>query len=247
MVSFRKNDFQKMMKVNREGTANIVNWCIDKGVSKLGYISSTAAIGGQTNTLTTEKTKWKDASKKSGYAITKYSAEKEVWRGVEEGLDVLILNPSVVIGAGSWSESSLTIFKTVAEGLSFHTPGQNAFVDARDVASTFVKLMESDVKNERFLCFSENLPFRQLLSKIAISLDKKPPSIATPRWLMEILWRVVGFVSFFTGRKPTISRETTQSAFSWMEYDNTKIKKALKYQFISIDAAIENAVKGKIE
>ena len=135
IVSFDKDDFFKMMKINREGTSNVVNSCLELGVKKLCYVSSTAAIGnGENDPIVTEETKWKQSPTTSGYSIAKYSAEKEVWRGVEEGLDVVIINPCVIIGAGDWKESSLTMFATVDNGLRFYTSGANAFVDSRDVA-----------------------------------------------------------------------------------------------------------------
>lgn len=245
LVSFAKKDFSRLIKINREGTFNLVNLCLEKGIKKFGHISSTAAIGGQQHQLTTEATKWKQSPRTSGYAISKYSSEKEVWRAVEEGMDVVILNPCVIIGAGDWNESSMTIFRTIKNGLKFYTPGQNALVDARDVATVFVKLMKSDVKNERFLCISENVPFKNYLDQIAERLSVKAPSINTPKWLIGIVWRLVGVVSWLRGKQPTITKETAHSAFSTMEYSNKKVSKLLDFQFIPVKDAIDNAVKAE--
>lgn len=242
IVSFGKRDFSKMMKINREGTNNMLNLSLANNIQKFGHISSTAAIGGVEGKITTEKTKWTQSPRISGYAVTKYSSEKEVWRACEEGLDVIIINPSVIIGAGNWNESSMTIFKSIEKGLKFHTPGQNAFVDARDVASMLIQLIQSDIKNERFLCISENVPFKVLFEKIAKQLGIKGPTIATPPWLIGFTWRMVGLFSWLTRQEPTITRETAHSAFSTMEYSNEKIKKKLNIEFISIDDAIDNAV-----
>jgi len=243
MVSFAKRDFTKMMHINREGTNNILNLSLAFKVKKFGYVSSTAAIGGQVNTLTTEETKWKQSPKTSGYSITKYSAEKEVWRAVEEGLDVVIVNPCVVIGAGNWNESSMTIFRTIKKGLKFYTPGQNALVDARDIASILVKLMESEVKNDRFLVISENLPFKSSLQQIATAMRKKGPTISTPKWLIGIAWRLSALGAWIRGVNPTITRDSANSAFATMEYSNEKISKLLNYTFIPVKDAIQNAVE----
>lgn len=242
-VSFNKKDFSKLIKINREGTTNLVNLCLEYGIKKFGHISSTAAIGGIVGELTTEETKWKYSNRTSGYAISKYNSEREVWRGSEEGMDVIILNPSLVLGAGNWNESSLTIFKTVEKGLKFYSPGQNAFVDPRDIASVFVELMSSSIKNERFLVFSENVPFKTLLTTIAQSLNVKPPAKCPPFWLAKLTSRILGFISFFTGKPATITKETTISAYSTMEYSNEKIKKALDYKFIPVTESIKNAVE----
>lgn len=246
LVSFYNRDFQKLIKINREGTANIVNFCLEKNISKLAYVSSTAAIGGIENTIVTEETKWKQSPRTSGYSISKYSAEKEVWRGVEEGLDVVIVNPSVVFGAGNWNESSLTIFRTIRKGLKFYTSGQNGIVDARDVAKAMILLMNSPIKNERFLCVSENIPFKDLLQLIAKIMGKKEPSINTPRWLADFGWRIISLISFVIGKRPTITKETTASAYSFMTYSNAKIKEQLNFEFISVEESIRNAIQGQI-
>jgi len=242
MVSFGRRDFSKMMHVNREGTNNVLNLSLEYKIKKFGYISSTAAIGGQENTLTTEDTKWKQSPTTSGYSITKYSAEKEVWRAVEEGLDVVIVNPCLIIGAGNWDESSMTIFRTLKKGLKFYTPGKNALVDARDIATILVRLMNSEVKNERFLIISENLTFKSSLQQIAKGLGKKAPSILTPKWLVGLAWRLSALWAWIGGSKPTITRDSANSAFSNMEYSNEKITKLLDYTFIPVKDAIRNAV-----
>src|SRR5690606_16065067 len=95
----------------------------------------------------------------------------------------------------------------------------------------------------RFLCISENVPFKVLFQKIAKRLGIKGPTIATPKWLIGFTWRLVGLYSWITRQAPTITKETAHSAFSTMEYSNEKIKKALQMEFISIDDAIDNAVR----
>lgn len=246
MVSFEKKHFSQMIKINREGTANVVNSCLEFGVDKLCYVSSTAAIGGQNDSITSEETKWKQSPTTSGYSISKYSAEKEVWRGVEEGLDCIIVNPSVLFGSGNWDESSLTIFRTVASGLRFYTKGQNGFVDARDVADIMVRLTKSSIKNERFLCVGQNVRFDVLLSKIALQLGKKPPSLNTPKWLMGLTWRFSWMLSKFKGKNAAVTRASARTAFNVMEYDNSKVKNVLSFEFRSIDEMITNTIKGKI-
>lgn len=246
VVSFAKKDFYRMMKINREGTANVVNTCLNAKVKKLCYVSSTAAIGGENNTIISEKTKWEQGPETSGYSISKYSAEKEVWRGVEEGLDCVIVNPSVLFGAGNWNESSLTIFRTVQNGLSFYTEGENGFVDARDVAEIMVKLTNSDTKNERFLCVGENSSFKVLLEQIARQMNVKAPTINTPKWLMGFTWRIAGIYAKLTGKSATITRESARSAFNKKKYDCNKIINHLDFTFRSLEDTIANTIKGNL-
>lgn len=246
LVSFAKRDFFTLMKVNREGTANVVNAALYKGVKTLCYVSSTAAIGGQSDTITTENTKWKQSPKTSGYSISKYSAEKEVWRGVEEGLDCVIVNPCLIFGPGNWDESSLTIFRTIEKELKFYTSGKNAIVDARDVAEIMVKLTSSEIRNERFLCISENIAFKDLLSKVATQMGKKPPSINTPKWLLGLAWRISGITAWLRGTKPAVTRDSAHNAFQVMHYDATKVKDRLNFSFRPLSDTIENSIKGRI-
>lgn len=247
LVSFQKSHFYRMMKINREGTANIVNACLDLKIKKLCYVSSTAAIGnGENDLIINEETKWKQTIATSGYSISKYSAEKEVWRGVEEGLDVVIVNPCVIIGPGDWNESSLTMFKTVEKGLFFYTKGANAFVDARDVVAIMVNLLKSNIKNERFLCIGENSTFKNLFDQISHSLHKKEAFIHVKPWLMGLTWRIMWLISFITGKQSPITKETARSAFGITRYDAAKIKSALDFKFRSISEMVDNAVKGRL-
>jgi len=247
IVSFHRRDFNAIMKVNREGTANVVNCALDLGIEKLCYVSSTAAIGnGNNDPIVTEETKWKQSPTTSGYSIAKYSAEKEVWRGIEEGLNAVIVNPCVIIGAGDWNESSMTMFRTIDKGLKFYTEGENAFVDARDIAEIMHKLMLSDIQNERFLCIGENAAFKKLFNKIALRLHKKPPSILVKPWLMGITWRLMALISLLPRIKSPITQETARSAFGKTVYSNEKIKKTLDFKFRTLDEMVENAVEGKV-
>ena len=246
-VSFARQDYFKCMKINREGTANVVNVCLEKGVKTLCHVSSTAAINGRPNEVTTEETRWKQSATTGAYSISKYSAEKEVWRGVEEGLDCLIVNPCVIFGAGNWNEGSMAICRTIANGLRFYPPGSNAIVDARDVAEVMVGLVNSPIRNERFICVGENLSFKSLFDLIALQLGKKAPSIPTPRWLMGITWRIAALLALLRGKRPVVTRNTAHHAFSHMRYDNSKVCKALDFKFRSAEEAVRNAVEGRME
>ncbi|MEN9398951.1 MAG: hypothetical protein RL632_52 [Bacteroidota bacterium] len=243
LVSFARRDFHRLMKINRYGTANVVNCSIHAGVKKLCYVSSTAAIGGQPDSVTTEDTTWKQSNRTSSYSISKYSAEKEVWRGVEEGLDCVIVNPCVIFGPGDWNESSLTIFRTVEKGLRFYTEGKNAIVDVRDVAEIMVRLTKSDIKNERFLCIGENLPFRKMTDEIANQMGKKRASIATPRWLIGLAWRISALTGLIRGKAPAVTKDSAYSAFSKMEYDASKVRERLNFTFRSYKDTVENVLK----
>lgn len=250
MVSFKRRDFSKLMLINREGTANMVNVALKHEVKHFCYVSSTAAIGNKDipqHDLIDESGKWVNSDKTSGYALSKYSAEKEVWRGIEEGLNAVVVNPSVVIGAGNWSESSLVIFKTIFNGLKFYSPGANAFVDARDVAKIMVELVERNITKERFLVVGHNLPFKSLFDKIADKLDKPKPKYPVQKWLLGIAWRLSVFWSAITFSSPVITKSSAQSAFNVKRFNNAKVKKLLHYEFHQLDDTLDNAINGRLD
>jgi len=243
LVSFKKRDFKNLMKINKEGTANVVNVSLNHNVTQFCHVSSTAAIGRSVSkAIYDESDKWVNSGDNSNYAISKFSAENEVWRGKEEGLNVVIINPCVILGVGDWNESSLSLFKIIKKGLKFYTPGTNAFVDARDVAYVFCELSERKIENERFLVISENLPFKLLFEKIAAAFEVKPPSIQVKKWMTGIAWRIEGVLVFLFGKKQNITKETAKSSMMTTKYSNEKIKAAIGHEFIPIDESVKHAV-----
>lgn len=249
IVSFAKRDFNQMMEINRYGTANMVNLSLDLGVEKFCYVSSTAAVGNKDipeEVEVDENGKWILTDETSGYSITKYSAEKEVWRGIEEGLNAVMVNPSVIFGAGDWDESSMKIFKTIGKGLKFYSPGANSFVDARDVAKIMIQLMESDISGQRYLCIGANSSFKHLFDLISEEMNQKPPSKKVHPFLMGITWRLSVFWAILTFSKPLITKSAARNAFNTIKYSNQKIKDVLAYEFHTLEETVENAVKGRL-
>tara|TARA_B110000211_G_C14076607_1_gene552390 strand:+ start:1449 stop:2453 length:1005 start_codon:yes stop_codon:yes gene_type:complete len=239
MVSFNKKDKEKLFQTNINGTANLVNLCIDFKVEKLCYVSSTAAIGkAPKDGIRTEDCQWQDDGV-SNYSVSKYLSEMEVWRGIEEGLNAVIVNPSVIIGPGDWNVSSSNLFLKVWKGLKFYSKGGNAFVDVRDVVSSMTNLMKSDISAERFLIISENLSFRSLFDQISTAINKPLPSIKAKQWMVNLLWRIEAIKSFIFGSSPLVTKESAESAMTIATYSNKKIKDALKIDFIPIEESIK--------
>lgn len=241
LVSFRKNDFNEMITVNKQGTANIVNLSLKFGIKKLAHVSSTAAIGGVEGSVVSESTKW-DSTEHSGYALSKRNAEREVWRGQEEGLETVIINPAIIFGAGDLNESSLSIFKTVQKGLKFYSPGSNAFVDARNVVSCLIQLMESEISGERYLCVSENVSFKELLFAISTEMKSNPPKFCPPKWLAFFFAKMNEKTARVFRNKPTVTIESARSAYSKMHYSNNKINKALNPTFFTLQESVKNVI-----
>lgn len=245
IVSFVKKERETMYRVNVEGTANVVNIALEKKVRRMIHISSVAALGrtvarGSVN----EEKKWEESKVNTHYAKSKYKAELEVWRGVSEGLEGVILNPSTILGYGDWSCGSCAIFKTIYEEFKWYTPGINGFVDVQDVARVVVSMLNNDINEQRFVVNGDNWTFKKLMDSIADGLGKKKPSRPTTPLLLNIAWRIEKFKSFFTRKKPFLTRETARVAISQTSFENDKLLKALPgFSFTPLQQTIQQASK----
>ncbi len=240
MISFAPQDRVKMLEVNRNGTANVVNLCLESGIKKLCYASSVAAINRvHEGEIITESTPWEDNADNSNYAVSKQAAEREIWRGIAEGLNAVMVNPGIIIGPGNWKNGSGKLFSSVWNGLRFYSDGMSGFVSADDVARCMMALMEGEIHSERFIVISENLTYREVLFQIADSLGKKRPSLKANKFLSGVAWRMSACAALFTGKNPLITRETAASGLRKVKYSNEKIRKATGIEFEKIKPVIE--------
>lgn len=240
-VSFDKRDRYSLVNVNQNGTANLVNAALGSGVKKICHVSSVSALGKtQQGETITENHFWKTSRQNSIYAVSKYAAEREVWRGHEEGLDAVVINPSIIIGPGDWVNGSTRLFSTIWKGVPAYTNGIGGYVDVRDVARVMVRLMDSEITGQRYIVSAENWSFEDIIKSIAAELGKKPPRIKLYPWMGEVGWVGEHFLKLF-GRPPTLTKEIARSAFHQFYYDNSKIREALSYRFIGVDEAINHA------
>lgn len=242
LISFNPKDEELLRKTNIEGTANIVNFCIAKAVKKLCYLSSISALGDlkENEKIITEEAEWNPEKQHSDYAISKYGAEMEIWRGQQEGLETVIINPGVIIGPGFWEQGSGMLFKKVANGLSFYTKGTTGFVAVPDVVQIAVKLMKNEHSNERFTLIAENIAFQDLLNSIADSLNVKRPSMHASPLLVNISYRIDWFLSNILGQKRKLDRATAKASYSKNWYSNEKITNALGTKFLDIHQYIKD-------
>lgn len=238
VVSFYPKDHKTMLKVNVEGTANLVNLSIAKGVGKFCYVSSVSTLGrAEHDGLSDEETHWVPSRKNSVYSQSKYGAEREIWRGMEEGLNAVILMPSVIVGPGYWDGNS-GLVRLVHQGLKYATMGVNGYVDVRDVVKSMILLMENNCFGERFISSSENLSYLELFTLMAKHLNKPAPTIIVPPYLSGIAWRAEALRSALTGSKPEITREMAITSSQVYTYSNQKIKDRLHVEFRSMDDSI---------
>ena len=240
IISFLDSEKKEMYRTNVEGTANVVNIALERNIHRFVHISSVAAIGRsmQDDHITEEK-KWQDTKMNTHYAISKHHAELEVWRGIAEGLNAVIINPSTILGYGDWDASSSRLFKNIYNKFPWYTRGINGFVDVEDVAKATVQLMESDINAERFILNSENWSFQHLFNTIADNFSKKHPYREATPFLAEVAWRLEKIKSFFTGKSTLLTKESARVAHSSTYFDNTKILRFLPgFSFTPLEKSI---------
>lgn len=244
MVTYNPKYAKEVQQVNVEGTANIVNASLKQKPDHFIFLSSVAAIGRHKSGETIdENSEWHDSQYNTHYAKSKYLAELEVWRGMNEGLTVGILNPSMIIGPGEWGKSSTKVVMHVLEGKRLMPAGANGFVDVRDVAIATIRMMEKKVTNERFVIVGENKSYQELFSKIAKQADLKPPSTIITPLMGKIGWRVEALKAFFSKKDPSITEETVRITAGDFIYDNSRSKEILGVEYKPLNQTIRDTLE----
>ncbi len=241
IVSFDPKEREQLFKANIEGTANVVNVAVAAGVNKLLFVSSVAALGRiREDTPINETMNWTEETSNSEYGKSKYLAEIEVWRGISEGLNAVIVNPVIILGAGDWNTGSTGIFKSAYQEFPWYTEGTGGFVDVQDVAKAMILLMDSDVSDERFILSADNLKYRDVFTMIAKAFNKKPPYKNVTPFLASIVWRMEAVKGFFTGKKPLLTKETAATAQAKVNFDNSKLLKQFpSFSYTNMDTSIK--------
>lgn len=248
LVSYDPKKAKALIQVNETGTSNLVNAMLYHGGMRLLHVSSIAAMGRKIKEpVVSEKTKWFKSPLTNNYAISKFLAEQQVWRGIAEGLNAVIINPSVVMGSGFWDQGTARFFPRIHSGQYFYPLGTTGFVDVRDVAKMSVQLMESDIQAERFIANGANLSYRKFFGLIAKYLSTKAPSQAAGPLLSSIAWRLEALRSFLTGSSPFLTKETALLSGLSFSYDNSKSIQSLNFSYLPIEETLAATAKQFLE
>lgn len=240
LVSFNKKDRQKLFTVNEIGTANIVNACLHKKIDAFCHVSSIATINNLDYTLPlNESVFWKFSGKESDYAISKYNAEREVWRGIEEGLNAVIVNPGVILSSGFWNQSSSKLFEVCYSGNKFYTQGMASYIAAQDVATAMLNLIEKRLFANRFILIENNYSFKEILDEIHTHLKKALPSSQATKNMLKIASALDAFICTFSNKERRITKPLIYAALNNQLFSNTKIKEAIGVNFTPVKQVIE--------
>lgn len=241
IVSYDPARKHELFTINVEGTINVVNAALNTGVKKLVHVSSVAALGRiKENVPVNENINWSEETSNSNYGRSKYLSELEVWRGIGEGLNAVIVNPVIILGDGDWNSGSSQIFKSMYNEFPWYTEGISGFVDVRDVAGAMIGLMQSNISSERFIISAENRSYHEIFNLIADGFGKKKPAKKVTPFIAAMVWRLEGLKKIFTGKSPLLTKETAAAAQASVTFDNKKLLQFLPgFKYRSIEETIE--------
>jgi nucleoside-diphosphate-sugar epimerase len=247
-ISFDPRDRTAMLLENVEGTANMVDLALELKIPRFCHVSSVAALGDQDGGIPVDEAfSWKNDRRRSAYSESKFQSEMEVWRGVQEGLECVIVNPSIILGPGNWNSGSPRFFQAAGKGMKFYTTGRAGFVYVRDVSSAIIALLQAKdwdaVKNQRFILSAENRPYREIFEMIAEAINRPKPAIHANRLMLQLGWRASRLVSALTGTYPALTRETARNAVKTSAYNGSKITRTIGFGYMPIDQSIQDIGK----
>lgn len=240
LVSFNNKDRKKLKQINELGTKNVVDACLFKKVKALCYVSSIATINNSDYVLPlTEDVFWKKKGNESEYAWSKYNAEREVWRGMQEGLNAVIVNPGVILSPVFWTQSSAKLFDVCYKGNKFYTNGLTAYVLASDVAKLMYELIKKQQFGNRFIVIENNYSFKEVLGNIQLAFQKPAPSIYVSAYILKIAQIFEIVITFFTRKERKLTRSVLNAMRNTQTFSNEKVKRTLGFEFRPIKEGIE--------
>ena len=243
-VSINPRKAEQIMRINVEGTRNVVNSCLLSNVKRLVHVSSVAALGSQKGqTRVDESNKWIDSPFNSAYAESKYYAELEAFRGQEEGLSTVIVNPSFILAEANWNISSAQFFKYAWQEHPFYISGYMNYVDVRDVSEIIYKLLRDTVQGRRFIVSAGNISYKELLGKITREFGKKAPSWRVPNAVLKPFAFIEGIRAAITQTEPRITKDTARLASTQFLFANDRITKHLNFKFQPIDETLKRCCR----
>lgn len=243
IISFDSSEYKLLKKVNIEGTANIVNLSLANDVKKLCYVSSVSTLGSNIiDSFISEETPWNSDEKNSVYAITKYGAEMEVWRGTQEGLDAVIVNPGVILGTSPNNDGSGVLVGLGAKGIPFYPSGSMGIVDIKDVVRAMIFLMNSAVKNEQYIVVGKNITFKELLSKLAVLFEKKPPTKKLSKGIMLFISGIDWLLNKLFNTKRKVVKANVLSMFTNTAYNTDKLRDQFDFKYTPTDETLKRIV-----
>ncbi|PWJ36095.1 NAD-dependent epimerase/dehydratase family protein [Sediminitomix flava] len=237
LVSY-SDKLSTLLETNVQGTATIVNAALEAKVKRFCHISSIATLNESKDKIT-ENSKWEYDENTSHYALSKYKAELEVWRGIAEGLSAFMVNPSVILGIGDTTRSSLKLIKHVQDQKPFYPIGTFNYVDVRDVIEMTYTLIQSDIVSERFILNAGKTSYKSFFESLATAMNKKAPKMGISPTVLEKLRILDGIRCRLLGGKRFITKPMINSLKKDNFYENQKAINFTNHKFRELSDTID--------
>jgi len=249
IVSFDPKS-ENITDTNITGTRNVVRAALESKIDKLCFVSSIAACGkGSKGAPVDEDTVWSTDHLHSVYSQSKFYSEQEVWNGINQGLNAVIVNPGVILGVSGTDTGSSQLFSQVQKGLMFYTNGGSGYVDVRDVVKSMILLTKSNISGERFVLVGENCSNKEIISWMADGFGKHRPVFPVGKLLLQSIGSVMEIAGKIFHFHPLIDSEMAQIITQREYYANSKIKNAIGINFNPIEQCIREicSSRNKVE
>lgn len=249
VVSFSHSAKKDLYKTNVEGTANLVNVLLEKNnLNRLIHISSIAAVGRDvTNKVVDEKTKWTNSKLNSEYAISKHLGELEVWRGIEEGLNAVVLNPSVILGRGDSNKGSLALFEVAKNKSVYPNTGFN-YIDVRDVGKFLLEALNNNsCLGQRYILNTREVPFSEFYEKVRgfLGINKQAKAVSVVS--LKTLSLAGDFLERFLGVDIGLNKYLYNNLKNTFQYRTQKVFSVLSSEFHTLDETIDYCLRENVD
>ncbi len=236
---------ERLYRVNVDGTRTVVQAALEARISRLVYTSSIAAIGPAPDPAhpVDETHRFTLSPEIFPYGHSKWLAEKEVRKGVERGLDAVIVNPAIVIGPRDSHLITGSMFITLlrSRGLPFAPRGGSGVVAARDVALGHLRAAEMGRTGERYILSAENMTHKELACMLADALGVPGPRWELPSWMAPPLATLVEGLRALGIKVPTRGSTLRMSVY-WFYVNNEKSRRELGLTYGPLPDAVQEAL-----
>ncbi len=230
-------------KTNVEGTKNVVEACLACHVKRLIHFSSIHAFNPIPLDEEVDESRGEDDRPTTAhYNRSKVEGEHEVRKGIDKGLDAVILNPTSIIGPYDFAPSLMgeTFLKLYQGELTALSAGGFDFVDVRDVCQAAIAAVDYGKKGENYLIAGQWLSVKELAQKV-----KKVKGVKVPRFALPFgfLYAILPFVKLYariTNSTPLFTKESLATLQEYRQVSYRKAKDELGYQPRPIEDSISD-------
>ncbi len=239
---WKDDDRAALWRINVEGTRNLLAAAKSAGVGRVIFTSSASTIGirpGQQSA--NESDAFNLPPERFWYAYTKLKAEAIAAEFVADGLDVVTLNPAVIIGPGDLNAISGSFIIETArfQWLVPMSSGGLSVIDVRDVARAHIAAIERGRSGQRYILSAANLNYHEWFGLIAAACGARPPLLSTPDWLLEPTARFIDMLRGIGVQTPMDANQTRLGG-AHVYFDAGKAKGELGAPRINIETSLRD-------